>query len=217
MAFYSLLMFGKIYGEVWQNQYNYMSSAIGDVTDGAEDLNIGFDTNLKPKLQAMWRDDEEQFTIEGYYTVDVFNEDDFKESLFIPPFTGTNGLSGDAVSPFLTFSFRTDRWRVGRNRGYKRYSGICEGDVGGNVYDPGGTVLADMAAVLGGVLVGTEDAYTPVIAGKQKYVPDPEQPTKFAYKYYPTELEQRTASSGRSVWSPYRLTTQRSRIEGQGA
>lgn len=217
MAFYSLVCTGSIYGQQWQNQYNYATEAIGGVAGGAAELNVEFNSNVIPKLDAIWRSDATQFLLFTLYSVDVYDDTDFHEFLYPVGRTGARALSGDAVSPFDAFSFRTARWRVGRNRGYKRYAGICGDDVSGNTYDPGGSLVADIETALDDILVGSLATYSPTIAGKEPYVPDPLKPDKIAYKYYDTEVLQRANSSGPVVWSGYRLTTQRSRIEGQGA
>lgn len=217
MAFYSLVHTGITYNQQWQNQYNFGSSAVGPVTGGAEDLVGQFLAEIAPELSALQRLSAAQFTYSTVYAVDVYDDTDFFEYVYPPNSTGSRGGSGAAMSPFLSYSFRTERWQVGRNRGYKRYAGICEDDITGNTYDPGGTLIADLATALSTSMVGGLDVYFPTIAGKEVYVPDPEFPLKKAYRYYPTESEQRSESSGVVSWLGYRLTTQRSRIEGQGA
>lgn len=216
MAFYSLVATGVIYGQQWQNQYNYHSDEVGGVDGGAHELVNEFNDAVLNVLRAIWRMDATQFYISSLYAVDVFDDTDFWEFILPVGHTGFRQTEGPAVSPFVSFSFRTERWRVKRNRGYKRFCGICGDDVVGNTYDPGGSLLADIETALDDVLVGTNSSYTPTIAGKELYVPDPEQPLKTAYKYYDSEVVQRAESSGQVVWQAYRLTTQRSRIEGQG-
>lgn len=216
MAYYSLVQRGFIYSQEWQNQYNFYSADLGDVAGGAEDLVGEFLTEIDFPLVSMWKSNPAEFTRNSIYAVDIFNDDDFFEFLFDPGSTGGNADSGAAVSPFVTYSFRTARWRVKRNRGYKRYSGICEDDVSGNLFNPGGTVIEDIATALSQVLIGGTDVYTPSIAGKEEYTPDPEEPLKKAYRYYASEATQRLESSQGADWDGYRLTTQRSRIQGQG-
>lgn len=216
MAFYSLVHVGEIYGQQWQNQYNYQSESIGGVAGGAEELVNAFNVGLVQIVRQMWRGDVSEFLLSSIYAVDVYDDTDFYEHIYAPGVTGLRALSGAAVSPFVSFSFRTVRWRVGRNRGYKRFAGICGDDVDGNTFDPGGSIVADIETALDDVIVGLLATYSPTIAGKEAYVPNPLEPLKIAYRYYLTEAEQRAESSGIVVWQGYRLTTQRSRIAGQG-
>lgn len=217
MAFYSLVFTGTVYGQQCQNQYNYMSESIGGVSGGATELRGLFGSEVTPYLRAAWRGDASQFTLDTVYIVDVYDATDFIEYTYPVGWTGLRTLSGPAVPPFVAYSYRTVRWSVGRNRGYKRYAGICEDDVSGNTYDPGGTIVTDIELALADVLVGALATYSPTIAGKEKYIPDPEEPLKYAYKYWDSESVQRSKSSGVIPWLGYRLTTQRSRIAGQGA
>ena len=217
MAFYSLVHTGTVYEQQWQNQYNYQTNLAVPVTGGAEDLVTEFLADVAPKVGAIQRLSTAQFQYRTIYAVDVYDDTDFFEYVYAPNSTGLRGGAGPALSPFISYSFRTERWRVKRNRGYKRFAGICEDDVTGNDYDPGGTIIADIAAQLGTELIGALETYYPTIAGKEEYVPDPEKPLKTAYKYYDTETEEKTESSGVIEWLGYRLTTQRSRIQGQGA
>lgn len=217
MAFYSLVNTGLIYGQQWQNQYNYQSESIGGVAGGAQELVNMWNAALMQTLRAIWRGDETEFTITALYGVDIYDDTDFHERIMVPDLTGLRALSGPAVSPFVAFAFRSARWRVKRNRGYKRYAGICEDDVQGNSYDPGGSLVADIETGLDDPIVGGLATYSPTVAGKEAYVPDPLKPDVKAYRYYQTEATQRANSSGPIIWSGHRLTTQRSRIEGQGA
>ncbi len=216
MSYYELALRQTCYGQQTLNLFNYYSSASGPVTGGAADLVATWSAAFLPVLRAMLKNDVSEYAINSVYAYAVQDVDDFFEVIYDPPQTGLKTISGQAASPFMTFSFRTDRWRVGRNRGYKRFSGICEGDIAGNDFDPGGTLIADVIAELERTVVGSVTAYYPSIAGKDKYEPTPEFPPVYAYRYYDTEAEQRLESSLSNVWNGYRLTTQRSRIAGHG-
>ncbi len=216
MAYYELSMRQVVWDQQCLNLFNFYSSGVGPVAGGAEDLVDTWRTAFTPVLRALLRQALPEYSLNSVYAYDVNNPDDFFEYVWPNPVTGLNGDSGAATSPFMSFAFRTDRWRVGRNRGYKRFSGICEGDIAGNVFTPGGTLLADIVTALEATVVGAITAYYPSIAGKEKYVPDPLKPDTYAYKYYDSEAVQRLESSLSNIWNAHRLTTQRSRIAGHG-
>ena len=217
MAFYEVLFRQTCWGQQCVNIFNFYSSAPGDIPGGAADVIEVFRTDVAGYVRQMLRLDPAEYTADSIYGWAVNDPTDFAEYLYAPNSTGYIQAAGQAAPPFMSFSFRTDRWRTGRNRGAKRFAGICEGNMAGNTFNPGGTILADLKDALEQTLVGVITAYYPTVAGKLKYVPDPLKPTVYAYKYYPTEAEQRAESALNVTWNPYELTTQRSRKAGYGA
>jgi len=153
---------------------------------------------------------------------DVYSDVDFYETPFLQAAAGLVG-SGEAMSPTSAAGYRTSRIRADIRRGTKRFAGLSEANVGpGGVFAAAAlTAMALVATRMGEVLSyndeGNTITFTPVIVGKEKYVPNPANPDKFAYRYYPTLAEQEDHWAAGISWDYYtQVRTQTSRQYGRG-
>lgn len=152
----------------------------------------------------------------------IYSVTDFYETPFLQPYNG--GQTGDSLSPTVAYGFRSGRIRSDIGRGYKRFVGVTESNNnnGGNIHSNAlNGVLATLATRLGEVLSYNDEGnaltFTPCIVGKQRYVPNPARPDRYAYRYYPTEEEQLERIATGIHWDPYPQTrTQTSRQYGRG-
>lgn len=155
----------------------------------------------------------------------VYSTTDFYSLPFIEPLVG-QAAQGDAVSPIVAYGFRTNRVRSDIRRATKRFVGVGE-----TAMAAGGTItgaflttqLAALATAMGASLTYVDEGNTltfaPVVVGKEKYNPNPSDPTapQVAYRYYATEALQGAHIAQGIVWDPYtQVRSQVSRQFGHG-
>lgn len=149
----------------------------------------------------------------------IYDVTDFYELPYVPQPTG--GIPGEALSPTAALGFRTSRVRTDIRRGTKRFVGVAEGfsSSGGVISGDGAAAMAAVSAEMSEVLTyddeGNTLSYAPIVVKKQPYIP--EDSTREAYRYYPTEAEQMANIAVGILWQPYAQTrTQTSRQYGRG-
>lgn len=153
---------------------------------------------------------------------DVYSFTDFYEVPFIVPLAGK--LVGTAMSPISNLGFRSNRTRLDIRRGTKRFVGLTEEVVTtGGVLTPSflAGAVNDLAGTLAEPLLyddeGNDLTFLPCIVSKEKYSTNPPDDTKFAYRYYPTEVEQLEHIMSSIVWDAYgEVRSQTSRQYGKG-
>lgn len=210
------------FGKSAINRFNYVQSgtpaavtpsfalttAMGFLIDG---LTPAFDAST---LAGKWKlCVSTALTFTGVITKAIYDVTDFYEAVFTPPVAGSR--AGEGMSPTAALGFRSNRVRTDISRGYKRFAGLSEGDVGAGGILEGGIVAltTTLAAALGETLTyddeGNTITFTPCIVSKQSYTTDAGNE---AYRYYATALLQDAQLAEGIDWSVY-LTqrTQRSR------
>lgn len=152
---------------------------------------------------------------------DVYSVTDFYGTTFVPALVGAQG--GNTLGPVPAYGFRTNRTRLDIRRGTKRVTGVPSGAMGGdNVYVASTiTLLSTLAAAMTETLTYDDEGNTltfqPVIVGREKYLPDGNEPPKYAYRYYPTFAEQSDHLMSSIIWDYYTtVRTQTSRQIGRG-
>lgn len=152
----------------------------------------------------------------------VYDPTEFYEVPFVDPLAGT--IAGDGSARFIAIGFRTTRTRLDIRRGTKRFGGIATAslDSGGDIDN---TLLAgavaDLAAKMSETLEYVDGANTltfqPCIVKKLKYAVPGSDPTRYAYKYYPTEEDQLDYVMTSITWEAYdQARSQVSRQIGKG-
>jgi len=155
---------------------------------------------------------------------DVYSDLDFIEVPFVNPAVGQDSTSDEATAPYVAYGLRTNRIRTDIRRGTKRFVGVTEDRV-----TPGGVLAAgsaaiwdDLSALMSDVLEYDDEGniltFSPCVVKKMEYVPNPDNPTKTAYKYYPTLAAQLPNIAVGVTWEIYNTTrSQVSRQRGRGA
>jgi len=212
------------------NRFNYLSagtpaavslsfalvSALGAIPDAGVYPEFGL-CNVLAQIQSTG------VTFSNISAKNVYSVTDFYDTPFTSPLSGAI-VAGNSMSPTMAIGFRTNRTRLDIRRGTKRFVGanesvISSGGVLDATYKDG--VVADLAEALGAIQVyddeGQELSFTPIICGKEQYVPDPAHPERTAYRYYATEAEQLQHIMSSLVWDSYdQVRTQASRQYGRG-
>lgn len=207
---YELVMKYTLYGQECNNRFYYSSPNTGDLPGGAADLTGGFvGGTLVTALVAFWTS-ANSVVVHTVSTRALYDPTDFFEIASLA-LTGSN-QAGEAMGSAYALGFRSDRFQVGRNRGYKRFSGMGETDVIGNTFqDPitSGAVADALNDLITGTTLG--ELYGPrVLLLDRSAAP--------VYTLFPTETEQRLNMSAFGlVWLANTIvTTQRSRLPGHG-
>lgn len=194
-----------------------LTSAIGAIPDAGVYPTDG----LMKKLAAI-QSANVSFTV---VTVkNVYSQTDFYSTPFTTPLTGAHVGSED-MPPFVAFGFRTNRVRQDIHRATKRFVGVFEADnVGGAVQSPIVPGLEAVSTAMSAVLTyddeGNTLTFAPCVVSKEKYDPNPEDPTRnhVAYRYYATEAVQMNHLAQGIVWQHYAtLRSQTSRQFGRGS
>lgn len=195
------------------------SFALVDALGGIDDAGV-YPAGRMCRVMAEMQHEQVNFIQIG--AKDVYSVDDFYETPFVIPLSGV--VVGNGMGPATAYGFKTNRTRLDVRRGTKRYVGVSELHVATfglieQAFLLG--ALTDMAQELGQVLTyndeGNDLTFTPVIVGKEKYSPSGDPDGPFAYRYYPTQIEQLDHLMSSITWTPYLETrTQVSRQYGRG-
>lgn len=216
MAIYEVVYGGKIYGEDWLTRWHFASTALGHSGFGAVDVFDVFNAVIDPNVRALMSSDGNA-KVTKLIVTNLYDDTDFYEDQNInAPGTG----AGTAALPsFVASSFRTPRLRVGWRRGYKRFPGIAEGEITGNLPVTGwivkaGTLADAMGLDFGLPIAAPVDSIHMAVLRFVKVIDPVTQ--KVTYVKQANETAQRSNMVLPNVWNFYRMTSQRSRIIGQG-
>lgn len=208
---YELVMKYTLHEQECNNRFHFTSPATGDLAGGAEDLTGGFIAGSLITALVAWWTSTDSVDFHTVTTRALYDPTDFWEETAI----GGSGTAtdGESMASAYALGFRSARFRTGRNRGYKRFSGMGENAVAGNDY-----ILplqaGDVSAALNDLVTGDTlgELYGPRVLLL-------DEPSPGVYKIYPTEAEQRSNMSGFGLaWDANTfVTTQRSRLPGHGA
>lgn len=209
MALYSLLFEYQVYDEICQNRFYYGSASEGSVDSGAFRLVGAFEDDVLPELAEVMTSTAGVVTFNRLYAVNLYDDEDFFEDFSIDPAAPTSD-HGAAISTFTALSYASERYRVGKNRWYKRIAGLGQASIAGNEY------ITQPAAGNAGTAMtnpiehaGSQTFYDPRLLF---FNPQSDPP----YKKYATEAEQRAESAIVVDYAYFNLTTQRSRKKGVG-
>lgn len=202
MPLYEITLEQSYFGQQCINRFNYRCDSVPSGSSGAYLAVVA--------MGAIADDDTEPFAIDTILgqlqgiqvnTVtfvqmvakNIYSNTDFYTYAFP---VGTVGLNntGEGLSPASAWGLTSNRTRADIRRAQKRFVGVGENYVGagGNLTSGGQDVLEALGTLLGNPNTATIDAvstvFNPVVLGRQKYMP--EGSDKYAYRYYPTEVEQ---------------------------
>lgn len=209
MALYSTVLEYTVYGEVCQNRFHYASEAAGAVAVGAAKINQTFQLDVLPEIADLMSSLGSNISLDRLYTVNLYDETDFNEDNSLSPAVPPND-HGEVAPTFLALSFTSQRYRVGKNRWYKRIAGLGEGDIDGNEWGNSTTAIAAGTAMTTTLIhPSSEDPFDPVLLFLNPLSDPP-------YKLYDPETAQRAQMAFVTDVAYYGLTTQRSRKEGVG-
>lgn len=219
MAIYELVHRYTVYGEANLNRYHFVTPANGvPYVGAAQELAIEWRDFYSIQLDNMLAGGGGVSTTQDIIVTNMYDPTDFGELLGVP-FAPLR--SGAANPSNWCASIRSPRLQTGWNRGYKRYSGISETDVSGNV--PASTWVT----VLNGWLTLLCTAHTvtrppnpdfEVSYRVLRFVPVTDPATgKVHYVKQSTESLQRVASLPVPSMQFYRYASQASRLPGRGA
>lgn len=224
---YELTLTQEYFGQVALNRWNYITDSTPAGGTLPQLLVEAFgalpENGLFPENTLFDAIRNIQSTAVRYVGIECFDVY-VPTAFYSTPFpSGTNGIPGtEPTSPTQAWGFRSSRSRRDIRRGFKRFAGVQEGNVG-----PGGVIPQAMLNLLDVVAQRMTDPLTidddgntvvfqPCIVSKEKYaVPDS---TTEAYRYYedPTVQFENIATS--ILWQPYNtVRTQTSRQYGRGA
>lgn len=209
MALYSLILEYTVYAEVCQNRFYYGSPSEGAVDSGAFRLNAAFSTHVLPEIAALMTSTGGVVTLDRLYSVNLYDDTDFDEDLNLNPATPPDD-HGAAVSTFTALSYASERYRVGKNRWYKRIAGLGQASITGNLY-----TTQPAAGNAGTAMTNSiEHAASQVVYDPRLLFFNPLSDPP--YQKYATEAQQRLESAIVDDFAYFNLTTQRSRKEGVG-
>lgn len=152
---------------------------------------------------------------------DLYSVTDFYTNPFPSGLVGLGGSAGAGESPFVAAPFRTNRIRSDIRRGFKRYEGILDANIGAyGLIDVGFlAALVAHAALISDTLTyddeGNTLTFVPCVISLKKNTTDPDQGP---YIKWPTEAEQLAhLASGVVYTAGDHVTTQNSRKVGRGS
>jgi hypothetical protein len=214
MAIYELVMQYTVYEQECQNRFYYKSGTPGDVANGAEDVCVGFELTCAAAIEDVWTGQVGGVDWHLLKARDLYNALDFYENTTVGR-VGTNTDTTPAVPSFTSVSLRSPRYRVGRNRWYKRFAGIPEGTLDGNEWNDAVNQAA-LEAALVDTFVGVSSGatMTPLHLFLEKTVA--EGTGKITYAPYEDEAIQRFWAHTVDQVDYHRMTTQRTRLVGVG-
>lgn len=231
MALFELTIQAVYFGQLIVNRFNYVGSGIPAAVSMSYGLASAFGCVQTPGLTTFPADtpmariaatQREEVNYAQYVVKDLYSAVDFWESPYNANTGGSNTGVGEAASPVLAMGYKSTRPRSDIRRGFKRFVGIEEGQMGAggaisNTFLTG--AMTALAVSLGETLEYNDSGniltYTPCIISKEAYV-TPSGNT--AYRYYATESEQLDHTASGVTWTPYdTVRTQTSRQYGHGA
>lgn len=230
---YELTLYGRYQDQQCINRWTYNSGGTPASTSGSFALMSasGFiDTNplgeflndsLAGRIQILV---SQGFSFENVIARALYSVTDFYERPFPTPITGR--AAGEQASPFLAYGFRSGRVRTDVGRGYKRFAGVVEGNMGagGIIVAPAVAQMTDLAAEMSAVLEYVDEGqpvtFTPAVLSLQRYNPETglPDPSGTARRPYPTLAEQLEHTALGVVWEGYdEVRSQISRQYGRGS
>jgi hypothetical protein len=226
---YEVTAFGSYYNQEIINRWNYLSTGVPAAVSGSFGLTFALgaipEAGVLPPtgmFSAILGSVSAGYTLNSLVVraASLFDPEDFYETPYVPPRAGSQGIEF-SMSPIDAYGFRTNRVRLDIDRGTKRFVGATENSVdAGGVISAGtltalNTVASRMSAVLSYDDEGNTITYSPCIVQKQRYT----APSgKFAYRYYPTLVEQLAHIATGIQWQPYStIRSQTSRQYNRGA
>jgi hypothetical protein len=203
MPLYEVTLEQVYFGQQCINRWNYQAGSIPGGASGAyllavamgaiaDDDTPAFDlTTILGKMQQL---QSASVTFVEMVVKTLYSVTDFYTYSFPPGTVGTGG--GEPLSPVMALGYASDRTRADIRRSQKRFVGLTEGNVeaGGalvGAYQTSAQVLGVMMGNPNTVTVdGVTTVFNPVTLGREKYHPPGR--TTWAYRYWPTEVEQLT-------------------------
>lgn len=153
---------------------------------------------------------------------DLYDPAQFYSTLFLEPLVGQY-VAGQAMPPFTAMGYGSTRTRLDVRRGTKRFAGVPESEQDSGVLNTAFVIgeMADVATAMSDILEYDDEGqpltFAPVILSREKYTVPGSDPERYAYRYWPTEAEQRTHMMTGIIWSPYNtVRSQTSRQYGRG-
>lgn len=234
MPIYEVILQQNFQNQQIVNRWNYLAngtpasvtgsfalvSALGGIYDGAAVPPAYPPTKLMRIIAAM---QSNLVTFDLLGAKNLYSVTDFYESPFVQPLTGVVSAS-EAAAPFIAYGFRTNRVRSDIRRATKRFVGVNEGNMnaGGSILSTWITgAMKNVADAMSATLTyddeGNTITFIPIVCSKEKYNPDPDEPDKFAYRYYASETLQLQHSAQGILWDSYpNVRSQVSRQIGRG-
>lgn len=232
MAIYEVILQQTYFGQEIINRWNYVSTGTPAAVSGSFALASALGAIYEPlavppayppdHLMTLLAAVQANDVVFDFISVrNIYSTTDFYETPFLNPLQGSQ--TSEALSPTESFGFRTNRVRSDIRRGTKRIVGVTVnmvtdgGVVASNAIPALNAIAVEMSAVLEYNDEGNTLAFAPVICGRERYIPNPANPDRAAYRYYPTEDEQENHLASGILWSLYDHTrTQTSRQYGRG-
>lgn len=230
MPLYEVTLEQSYYGQQCINRWNYQAPTIPAGSSGAflaivamgaveDDDTPAFDAStILGQMKAM---QSEGALFVQMIAKNIYSNTDFYTYAF-PPNTRGSNAAADGLPVVCAWGLTSNRTRADIRRAQKRIAGITE-----NMVDAGGTLTVSglsagqaLGNLMGNPNTATVESVTtvfnPIVCGREKY--HPEGKTTWAYKYYPTEVEQleHIASVTDFTVKP-NVRTQVSRQFGRGA
>lgn len=209
MAIFELVLQCELWGQLCQNRFHYYSPPVGPIVDGTDGLVSAFMDDLFPLIADVATGDASGPKWNLIRARSLYDDTDFHEEV-LGDLPGTAPSAGQAVSPFVALSYRTERNRVGKNRGHKRFPGCGEADVSGSDFTSTDEAIA-LGAAMDGTLIDTGSGN--VYQNRILFLdPDSDPP----YQFYEEEIDQLNESFRPDSWTAVGMTTQRTRKAGVG-
>jgi len=215
---------GVFAGQKTVNRWNYVSGGAPASVSGSFGLAFAMGmappsgtTSLFYRIKALT---SIYITYTDFNVKNLYDTEDFYSAPFGSPQTGLQ--PGEAEPPFEAYGFRTNQVRTDVARGYKRFAGVPDVEVGNLGLVVAATItglMNPLATAMSAVLTyddeGNTVSYSPAVLGGQKYT----TPSgKEAYRNYPTEALQLEWAAIGVLWEPYvEARSQMSRQRGRGA
>jgi len=227
MGFYEVTVRQRYFDQLCINVFNYFTSLSVGVTPNSLELLtlMGFiptgDPLDFPADTLAWHMAEQQNAGVEYLTAEareLYSVTDFYEAVYSPALIG-HLTSGEAMSPLAAYGVFSNRVRTDIRRGFKRFVGVSEGQIGsGGVLASGalGGVTA-IADAMSASLTGAAAVYFPCVISRLKEAYTEGGVTKYRYVLYPTPEEQEDHTAVGVTYAAYTtMRSQTSRQYGRG-
>lgn len=225
---YEITLRSEYFNQECINRWNYISSGTPAAVSGSFALAsaMGFIRGIispfypSPSIfDRLWQFQSASVLYREIIAKAIYDPVDFYTVPFVNGETGIG--EGTPLSPVTAFGMRSNRVRLDVDRGTKRFAGVTELQNGsGGLLEAGvKTQVQTMATLMGTTLSyddeGSTITFVPCVVSKLKY----ETPSgKFAYKYYPTLVEQAAHIASGISWEAYNeVRSQTSRQYGRGS